>query len=63
MVLVNWVVEKNLDYLETLGTVLGVGYTKRSTKGIAKTCWIELTSCVEEEKKGLSSRKVTLAYM
>jgi len=43
--------------------VLGVGYTKGPTKGIGKTYWIELTSCEEEEKKEVSSTKVTLADM
>jgi len=34
-----------------------------SNKGIDKTWWITLTSRVEEEKKGVSSKKVTLVDM
>lgn len=46
-----------------IGTMLGVGYTKGSTKGKVKTCWTKLTVCMEAEKKGVSSKNVTLAYM
>lgn len=39
------------------GTMFGIEYTK-GFKGIGKTRWTKLTSCVEEEKKGVSSKNV-----
>jgi len=46
-----------------VGTEFGTQYRKGSSKGIGKTYWTNLTFCVEEEKKGVSFKKVTIVDM
>ena len=45
-------------------SMLGISWTGDTNgvrDGTSKTCWTELKSYIEEEKRGVSSKKVTLA--
>jgi len=50
-------------FRKSLYGILGVGSKRNETitKGIGKTCWRELESYLSRGRKGVGSKKVTLA--